>query len=148
MLSCPVVDGLPRRMILGKLDGARKRARGGKEKELVNCFCFVLFFVLFLFLFSSSLFADGANQRATTLPIPRVVTRTACGHKGSTHLSPVHAYDFFSRCRFSTPTPRQPMVELFVLTSSRFPLRKREENSLLLSLELANSDLVGVCCTH
>ena len=55
------------------------------------------------------------------------VAHPTCGHKGSTHLSPVHAYEFLSRCRFSTPTPRQPMVELFVLTSSRFPLRKSEE---------------------
>ena len=28
---------LPRRLILGKLDGARKRGRGGKEKEWVDC---------------------------------------------------------------------------------------------------------------
>ena len=56
------------------------------------------------------------------LPIPRVVTRDL-----STQLSPIHAYEFLSRCRFSTPTPRQPMVELFVLASSRFPLRKPEE---------------------
>ena len=51
----------------------------------------------------------------------------ACGHKRSTHLSPIHAYEFLSRCRFSTPTPRQPMVELFVLASSRFPYQKSEE---------------------
>ena len=55
------------------------------------------------------------------------VAHPACGHKGSTHLSPVHAYEFLSRCRFSTPTPRQPMIEVFVLASSRFPLRKSEE---------------------
>ena len=28
---------LPRRLIMGKLDGARKRGRGGKEKEWVDC---------------------------------------------------------------------------------------------------------------
>ena len=28
---------LPRRLILGKLDGARERGRGGKEKEWVDC---------------------------------------------------------------------------------------------------------------
>ena len=55
------------------------------------------------------------------------VAHPACGHKGSTHLSPVQAYEFLSRCRFSTPTPRQPMIEVFVLASSRFPLRKSEE---------------------
>ena len=57
---------------------------------------------------------------------------------------------FLSRCRFSTPTPRQPLVELFVLTcppASRCGNHKK--NSLLLSLELTNSDfLVGVRCTH
>ena len=71
-----------------------------------------------VFVFVSSLIADGAYQRATTLPVPRV---------GSTHLSPVHAYEFLSRCRFSTPTPRQPIVELLVLTSSHFPLQRAEE---------------------
>ena len=57
------------------------------------------------------------------------VALPAYGLKGSTQLSPVHAYECLSRCRFSTPTPRQPIVELFVLTSSRFPLRKSEEKS-------------------
>ena len=70
------------------------------------------------------------------------------GHKGSTHLSPVHAYEFLSRCRFSNLTPRQPMAELFVLASSRFPLRKSEENSLLLRFKLTNTDMVSVDCTH
>ena len=28
---------LPQRLILGKLDGAKKRGWGGKEKEWVNC---------------------------------------------------------------------------------------------------------------
>ena len=58
------------------------------------------------------------------------VAHPACGQKGSTHLSPVRAYEFLSRCRFSTPTPRQPMVKPFVLASSRFPLRKPEEKSI------------------
>ena len=38
-----------------------------------------------------------------------------------------HAYEFFSRCRYSTPTPHQPMIELFVLMSSSIPLRKSEK---------------------
>ena len=40
-------------------------------------FSYIFFNVLFCFVLfvSSSLIADGANQRATTLPIPRVVTR-------------------------------------------------------------------------
>ena len=72
-------------------------------------------------------------------------------HKGSTHLSPVHAYEFLSRCRYSTPIPRQPTVELFVLTYSRphaFRYGNQKKNVLLLRLELTNSDLVGIRCTH
>ena len=42
----------------------------------------------------------------------------ACGHEIFSHLSPVLAYDFLSRCKFSTLTPRQSLVELC------FPLRK------------------------
>ena len=39
----------------------------------------------------------------------------ACDHYGSSQLSPVHAYNFLSRCKFSTLTTRQPMVEEFYL---------------------------------
>ena len=35
-------------------------------------------------------------------------------------------YEFLSRCMFSTLTTRQPMVEFYLLTSSRFPLQKKE----------------------
>ena len=38
-------------------------------------------------------------------------------------------YDFLSRCRFSTLTTRQPMVEFYLLTFPRFPLRKKEHKS-------------------
>ena len=53
-------------------------------------------------------------------------------------------------CRFSTPAPRQPMAQLLVLVlmSSRFPLRKSEENVILVRLQLTNSDFVGLCCAH
>ena len=51
--------------------GERKRETEDEEiKEDEEIFLFV--FCLFV---SSSLIADGANQRATTLPIPHVVTR-------------------------------------------------------------------------
>ena len=44
-----------------------------------------------------------------------------------------------SRLRFSTLTPRQIMVELFLLASSRFPpLRNQEKSALLLALELTH----------
>ena len=35
-------------------------------------------------------------------------------------------YNFLSRCKFSTLTTRQPMVEFYLLTFPRFPLRKKE----------------------
>ena len=35
-------------------------------------------------------------------------------------------YNFFSRCKFSTLTTRQPMVEFNLLTFPRFSLRKKE----------------------
>ena len=47
----------------------------------------------------------------------------------------------------STSTPRQPMVELYVLTSSRFPLRKQEEKCSPAESRTPNSDLVGVVPT-
>ena len=43
----------------------------------------------------------------------------ACGHKESSHLYPVLAYDFLSRCKFSTLTHRQLIISLtHVLTLS------------------------------
>ena len=38
-------------------------------------------------------------------------------------------YHFLSRCKFSTLTTRQPMVEFYLLTFPRFPLRKNEYKS-------------------
>ena len=99
--------------IIDKWNTARL-VRTDKVKGLLNSF--------YLFCFVSSLFADGADQRATTLPIPRVVSRDL-----PTRLSPVHAYESSSRCRFSATTPRQLMIELFVLMSSPIPLRKSEK---------------------
>ena len=38
-------------------------------------------------------------------------------------------YDFLSRCKFSTLTTRQPMVEFYSLTFPRFPLQTKEHKS-------------------
>ena len=38
---------------------------------------------------------------------------------------------FLSRCKFGTLTTRQPMVEFYLLTFPRFPLRKKEHKSYL-----------------
>ena len=75
----------------------------------------------------------------------------ACGHKGSSHLSPVHALHFFlSRCKFSTLTTHQPMVEFYLLTFLRFPLRKKEHKSYFgkILIELTTSALAGVQITY
>ena len=95
--------------------------------------------LFFLFFSLISLIADGPHHY-----------HPACGHKGSCHLSPVYAlqffiamqvqhsynsstrftpYNFLSRCKFSTLTTRQPMVEFYLLTFPRFPLRKKEHKS-------------------
>ena len=39
-------------------------------------------------------------------------------------------YDFLSRCKFSNLTTRQPMLEFYLLTFPRFPLRKKEHNAM------------------
>ena len=38
-------------------------------------------------------------------------------------------YNILSRCKFSALTTRQPMVEFYLLTFPRFPLRKKEHKS-------------------
>ena len=53
-------------------------------------------------------------------------------------------YDFLSRCKFSTLTTRQPMVEVYLLTFPRFLLRKKEHKSYLVRIELTTSALAGV----
>ena len=69
------------------------------------------------FFFFISLIADGPHHY-----------NPACGHKGSSHLR-FTPYNFLSRCKFSTLTARQPMVEIYLLTFPRFPLRKKEHKS-------------------
>ena len=73
----------------------------------------------FFFFSLISLIADGPHHY-----------HPACGHEGSSHISPRFTpYDFLSRCKFSTLTTRQPMVEFYLLTFPRFPLRKKEYKS-------------------
>ena len=107
---------------------------------VISC-CSVFFFFFFI---TYRRWGQSTNQRATTLPIPRAV-----GLKGPTHISPVHAYEFLSRCRFSTPTPRQPTIELPGLTSSRYPLRKPEQKFTPAESRTHKfRPFVSVCCTH
>ena len=78
--------------------------------------CFFFFFFLFLFhltysRWTSSLPSCLWSQRIfPSLPGSRLTT-------------------FVSRCKFSTLTTRQPMVEFYLLTFPRFPLRKKEHKS-------------------
>ena len=51
----------------------------------------------------------------------------ACGHKGSSHLSPVHALQFFYRDASSALL--QLVNQFYLLTFPRFPLRKKEHKS-------------------
>ena len=53
-------------------------------------------------------------------------------------------YTFLSRCKFSTLTTRQPMVEFYLLTFPRFPLRKKEHKSYSVRIELTTSALAGM----
>ena len=88
---------------------------------MLKCLGGIIGFSFFFFFFFSfiSFIADGPHHY-----------HPACGHKGSSHLSPVHALIFFlSRCKFSTLTTRQPMAEFYLLTFPRFPLRKKEHKS-------------------
>ena len=48
-------------------------------------------------------------------------------------------YNFLSRCKFGTLTTRQPMVEFYLLTFPRFPLRKKEYKS-------CSGDMSSVYC--
>ena len=54
-------------------------------------------------------------------------------------------YEFSSRCKFST---RQPMVEFYLLTCSRFPLQTSEEKLCSTRNELTTSALGGVQVTY
>ena len=85
-----------------------------EAQQETACYFFLLFFFSFI-----SLIADEPHHY-----------HPACGHKASSHLSPVPALQFFlSRCKFSTLTTRQLMVEFYLLTFPRFPLRKKEHKS-------------------
>ena len=98
----------------------------------------------FLFLFYTLLTADG-SQRAW-LPIPPTATLPPCLWSDlpiSPRFSP---YEILSRCKFSSLTPRQPIVEFYLLTFSRFPLRKPEIQILVFTrIELTTSALLDRC---
>ena len=57
-------------------------------------------------------------------------------------------YNFLSRCKVSILTTRQPMVEFYLLTFPRYPLRKKEHKPTLVRIELTTSALAGVQVTY
>ena len=63
---------------------------------------------------------------------------------------PFTPYNILSRCKFSTlTTTRQPMVEFYLLTFPRFPLRKKEhKNPTLVRIELTTSVLADEQLTY
>ena len=74
------------------------------------------FFFFFSFI---SLIADGPHHYHPTLWSQRIFP----SFPGS------RLTIFLSRCKFSTLTTRQAMVEFYLLTFPRFPLRKKEHKS-------------------
>ena len=79
----------------------------------------VTFFFFFFFFSFISLIADGPHHY-----------HPACGHKGSSHLSPVHALQFFYRDASSALLQLvNQWLNFYLLTFPRFPLRKKEHKS-------------------
>ena len=90
----------------------------------------------FLLLFSSliSLIADGLHHY-----------HPACGHKGSSHLSPVHALQFFYRDASSALL--QLVNQWLNFTYSRshaFRYERKDTNPTLVRIELTTSALAGM----
>ena len=89
-------------------------------------------FFMYLFLFESHL-----SPMYLIIAIQPVVTKDL-------PISPLFTpYDFLSRCKFSTLTIRRPMVEFYLLTFPRFPLRKKEHKSYVGKNRSWNT-LVGI----
>ena len=57
-------------------------------------------------------------------------------------------YGFLSRCKFSTLITRQPMVEFYLFTFPRFPLRKKEHKSYHRTHDFRTSRCAGYLLDH
>ena len=76
-------------------------------------------YILYIYIYIISLIADGPHHY-----------HPACEVNYDLPISPRFTpYDFLSRCKFSNLSTRQPMVEFYILTFPRFPLRKKEHKS-------------------
>ena len=102
---------------------------------VVNVFLVSLFFFLFSFI---SLIADGPHHY-----------HPACGHKGSSHLSPVHALQLFYRDASSALL--QLVNQWLNFTYSRshaFRYERKNTNPTLVRIELTTSVLADVQLTY
>ena len=103
-------------IVKGWITMLRKASVARVNRRLRRYYLIVLFFFVLFF----NLTYSRWTSYITILP---VVTKDL-------FISPRFTpYDFLSRCKFSTLTTRQPMVEFYLLASPRFPLRKKEHKS-------------------
>ena len=79
----------------------------------------VQYFFLFLFLFFNLTYSRWTSSLPSCLWSLRIFPS----------LPGSRLTIFLSRCKFSTLTTRQPMVEFYLLTFPRFSLRKKEHKS-------------------
>ena len=98
--------------------------------------------IIIIIIILISLIADGPHLIIT---IQLVVTKDL---PISPRFTP---YNFLSRCKFSTLTTRESMVEFYLLTFPRFPLRKKEHKSYFsknLSHDFRTSRCAGYLLDH
>ena len=104
----------------------------------VHIFTRLYFFLFFLLFYFISLIADGPHHY-----------HPACGHKGSSHLSPVHALQFFYRDASSALL--QLINQWLNFTYSRshaFRYERKNTNPTLVRIELTTSVLADVQLTY
>ena len=96
------------------------------------------FFSFFFFFFFISLIADGPHHY-----------HPACGHKGSSHLSPVHAFQFFYRDASSALLQLVNQWLNFTFSRSHaFRYERKNTNPTLVRIELTTSVLADVKLTY
>ena len=107
-------------------------------KHYKNSKTSVTLFVFFFFSLISLIIADGPHHY-----------HPACGHKGSCHLSPVHALQIFHRDASSALL--QLVNQWLNFTYSRshaFRYERKNTNPTLVRIELTPSALAGVQVTY
>ena len=124
---------------------APRRCASACETSVEGTLCmyvcmYVYMYVCVFFLFFSfiSLIADGPHHY-----------HPACGHKGSSHLSPVHALQFFYRDASSALL--QLVNQWLNFTYSRshaFRYERKNTNPTLVRIELTTSVLADVQLTY